>query len=313
MSSAAQPVRRGRSRPVWSRSDVFAGYAFIAPAIIIFLIFVIIPVIYSLYLSLFKVDILSYSDQTFVGLDNFGKIASNSLFQRALANTARFALFVVPIQTALALILALIANLKIPGRTFFRTAFFFPSISSSAVISVIFLWVFNKFGLLNQLFASLHLIPNANAGQDWVGSPNSALESIMGLNIWTTAGTMMVIFLAALQGIPAHLYEAAKLDGASSWQSFWRITFPLLAPTTFFIITLGLIGTFQVFDQAFIISNGSGGPADSTLTAVFYIYREAFFGRNGIGLASAGAIILFIIIFVLTLIQRKFFNKEPDY
>lgn len=314
MSAAAPTVRQRKSSgPNWRAGDTIAGYAFIAPAIIIFLAFVIIPLVYALYLSLFKVNILNYDQQTFVGFSNFGKIASDSEFQRALWNTTRFSLIVVPCQTILALALALIANAKIPGRTFFRTAFFFPSISSSAVISVIFLWVFNKFGLLNHLLAAIHLIPNINAGNAWVDNPNTALESIMGLNIWTTAGTMMVVFLAALQGIPAHLYEAAKLDGANAAQSFWGITLPLLAPTTFFIVTLGLIGTFQVFDQAFIISNGGGGPAYSTLTAVFYIYREAFEKTNGVGVASAGAIILFIIIFVLTLIQRLFFNKEPEY
>lgn len=312
VAPTAKPQRRS-SGPNWRAGDTIAGYAFIAPAIIIFLAFVIIPLVYALYLSLFKVNILNYDKQTFVGLNNFSRILGDNLFQRALWNTTRFSLIVVPCQTVLALGLALIANAKIPGRTFFRTAFFFPSISSSAVISVIFLWVFNKFGLLNNLLAAVHIIPNINAGNPWVDNPNTALESIMGLNIWTTAGTMMVVFLAALQGIPAHLYEAAKLDGANPVQSFWNITLPLLAPTTFFIVTLGLIGTFQIFDQAFIISNGGGGPAYSTLTAVFYIYQEAFDKINGVGVASAGAIILFIIIFILTLIQRRFFNKETEY
>lgn len=288
--------------------DRWAGWLFIAPALIFFSIFTVYPVFYGAFLSLFKIRSVNIDERTFVGLDNFATVLGDTDFHTALWNTARFAFFVVILQTILALLLAVAVNQKIRGRTFFRTAFFFPSISSSVVISIIFLWVFNKFGLLNYFLSLIGI-----NGPVWVDDPKTALPSIMGLNIWTTAGTMMVIYLAALGDIPSHLYEAASVDGANAVQQFLKITVPLLAPTTFFIATLGLIGTFQMFDQAFVISAGSGGPEKSTLTAVFYIYQQAFKERNAMGIACAGAVVLFAIIFVLTLIQRRFFKTEQNY
>ncbi len=290
------------------RQDAIAGWLFVAPALFFFTIFVVFPILFGLYLSFFKINVTTIDNRTFVGLDNFPKVIENEDFQIALGNTARFSFFVVILQTILSLLLAVAVNQKIRGKTFFRTAFFFPSISSSVVISIIFLWVFNKFGLLNY-FLSVFGID----GPVWVDDPKTALNSIMGLNIWTTAGTFMVIYLAALQDIPAQLYEAASVDGANGIQKFFRITVPLLASTTFFVVTLGIIGTFQVFDQAFVISAGSGGPEKSTLTIVFYIYQQAFRERNGMGVAAAGAIVLFVIIFSLTLIQRRFFKTEKNY
>jgi multiple sugar transport system permease protein len=290
------------------RQDALSGWLFIGPALLFFTIFTVFPVFFGAFLSLFRININNIDNREFVGLDNFGRVIGSEDFQIGLWNTARFSFFVVIIQTVLALLLALAVNQKIKGRTFFRTAFFFPSISSSVVISIIFLWVFNKFGLLNY-FLSLFGID----GPVWVDDPNTALPSIMGLNIWTTAGTFMVIYLAALQDIPAQIYEAASMDGATAIQKFFKITVPLLAPTTFFVVTLGIIGTFQMFDQAFVISAGSGGPEKSTLTAVFYIYQQAFKVRNGMGIAAAGAVILFVVIFALTLIQRRFFKTENYY
>jgi multiple sugar transport system permease protein len=290
------------------RQDALAGWFFIGPALFFFSIFTVFPVLFGAYLSLFKINITTLDDRTFVGLDNFPKVLGSEDFQIALGNTARFSFFVVIIQTILALLLAVAVNQKIKGKTFFRTAFFFPSISSSVVISIIFLWVFNKFGLLNYFLSVFGI-----NGPVWVDDPRTALPSIMGLNIWTTSGTFMVIYLAALQDIPAQLYEAASVDGATGIQKFFRITVPLLAPTTFFIVTLGIIGTFQMFDQAFVISAGSGGPEKSTLTIVFYIYQEAFRQRNGMGVAAAASVILFIIIFALTAIQRSFFKTEQQY
>lgn len=290
------------------RQDALAGWFFIGPALFFFSIFTVFPVLFGAFLSLFKINVTTIDNRTFVGLDNFPKVLGSEDFQIALWNTARFSFFVVTIQTILALLLAVAVNQKIKGKTFFRTAFFFPSISSSVVISIIFLWVFNKFGLLNYFLSLVGI-----NGPVWVDDPKTALPSIMGLNIWTTSGTFMVIYLAALQDIPAQLYEAAAVDGATGLQKFFKITVPLLAPTTFFIVTLGIIGTFQVFDQAFVISAGSGGPEKSTLTIVFYIYQQAFRERNGMGVAAAAAVILFFIIFALTLVQRRFFRTEQQY
>ncbi len=309
-TTANRPVKAAQENSLKreKRQDAISGWLFVGPALFFFSIFTVFPILFGAFLSLFKINITTLDNRTFVGLDNFSKVLGSEDFQIALWNTARFSFFVVTLQTILALLLAVAVNQKIKGRTFFRTAFFFPSISSSVVISIIFLWMFNKFGLLNY-FLSLFGIN----GPVWVDDPKTALPSIMGLNIWTTAGTFMVIYLAAMQDIPGQLYEAASVDGATPFQKFFKITVPLLAPTTFFVVTLGIIGTFQMFDQAFVISAGSGGPEKSTLTIVFYIYQQAFKERNGMGVAAAGAVVLFVIIFSLTLIQRRFFKTEQQY
>ena len=321
--TATTPPTASTSMARLKNADRWAGLFFILPAMFFFTIFVIAPVLFGLWMSFQKVKLTGDGNTySFIGFDNYWQtdpdkargvlqrlfdFSGQEDFNIAMLNTARFAVIVTTVQTILALLLAVAVNQKIKGRTFFRTAFFFPSVSSSVVISIIFLWVFNQFGLINR-FLSIFGVQ----GPNWVDDPSTALPSIMGLNIWTTSGTFMVIYLAALQDIPGHLYEAASVDGATPIQKFFSITVPLLAPTTFFIVTLGLIGTFQVFDQAYVISNGGGGPANSTLTAVFWIYRTAFKDRNAAGSAAAASVVLFLIIFSLTLIQRRFFRTDND-
>ena len=285
-----------------------------------------------------------------VGLQNYTDLLFNQgLAQRdfflSFKNTVYFVLGVVPIQTVLALILAVILNQKwLRAKGAFRTAFYFPSVTSSVVISIIFMWMFSRSGLVNLLLGTLSpgyqavtwlddpngLIHNflgllgitrQNAGDwastrmagltlwDWISGPSVTMFTIMLLNTWTTIGTLMVIYLAALQGIPGSLYEAAQIDGANGWQTFRRITIPLLAPTTFFVVTLGLIGTFQVFDQIFVIS--SGGPAKTTLTIAYIVYENGF-NNSRMGLAAATALILFLIIFAFTLVQRRFTSETAN-
>ncbi len=308
VNPAQAAVMTGSSLARQKLMDKWAGVLFVLPALIFFMVFTAYPIVYGLFLSLFKINTFNIDDRTFVGLDNFSKVLVSDDFHTALLNTAVFSFFVVTIQTVLSLLLAVAVNQKIRGKTFFRTAFFFPSISSSVVISIIFLWVFNQNGLLNYGLSMFGI-----HGPTWVDDPKTALPSIMGLNIWTTSGTMMILYLAALQDIPAHLYEAASVDGATPVQRFFRITLPLLTPTTFFVVTLGLIGTFQVFDQAFVISNGSGGPEKSTLTAVFYIYQQAFKESNHMGIAAAGSVVLLAIIMVVTVLQKFLFKTDQEY
>ncbi len=286
----------------------------------------------------------------FVGLDNYQRLLfEQGLAQRdfflSLKNTVYFVLGVVPMQTILALVLAVIVNQKwLRGKSFFRTAFYFPSITSSVVISIIFMWMFTRSGIVNVVLGTI--FPNYEAVTwlddpngvihnilglfgvsrdtvgdwassrlagitlwDWISGPSVTMLTIMILNTWTTIGTLMVIYLAALQNIPASVYEAAQIDGASSWQAFRRITVPLLAPTTFFVVTLGLIGTFQVFDQIFVIS--SGGPAKTTLTIAYIVYENGFNNSN-MGLAAATALLLFVIIFIFTMIQRRFTSETVE-
>jgi multiple sugar transport system permease protein len=287
----------------------------------------------------------------FVGLSNYSELLfETGIPQRdfflSLKNTLYFVAGVVPVQTILALLLAVILNQSwLHFRSAFRTAFYFPSVTSSVVISIIFMWMFTRSGIVNTVLTwlipgyspitwlddSSGVIHNllANFGMtrdtigewwanrfagitywDWISGPSVTMSTIMILNTWTTIGTLMVIYLAALQNIPSQVYEAAQIDGATGWQTLTRITVPLLAPTTFFVVTLGLIGTFQVFDQIFVIS--SGGPAKTTLTIAYIVYENGF-KNSQMGLAAATALILFVIIFVFTMIQRAFTTERVDY
>jgi multiple sugar transport system permease protein len=259
-------------------------------------------------------------------------------FYTSFKNTVYFVIGVVPVQTFLALLLAVIVNQRwLIAKGAFRTAFYFPSITSSVVISIIFMWMFTRGGIVNTAlewvipnyeritwiddpsglfhnFLALFGVDRRNVGDwasirlggltlwEWFSGPSVTLFTIMMLNTWTTIGTLMIIYLAALQNIPGSVYEAASMDGANGMQIFRKITVPLLAPTTYFVITLGLIGTFQVFDQIFVIS--SGGPAKTTLTIAYIVYENGFNNSN-MGLAAATAMILFVIIFAFSLVQRS--------
>lgn len=286
----------------------------------------------------------------FIGLDNYNKLLlqggiRQTDFFLSLKNTVYFVLGVVPTQTALALVLAVIVNQRwLRGKGFFRTAFYFPSITSSVVISIIFMWMFTQDGIVNTLiraifpnydgvtwlddsnglfhnFLGLFGVTRQTVGDwagtrlagitlwDWLSGPSVTMMTIMILNTWTTIGTLMVIYLAALQNIPGSVYEASAIDGATGWQQFRFITVPLLAPTTFFVLTIGLIGTFQVFDQIFVIS--SGGPAKTTLTIAYIVYSNGF-NNSEMGVAAATALLLFAIIFLFTLVQRRFTSETAN-
>jgi multiple sugar transport system permease protein len=335
------------------REDAIAGWLFMTPALIIFTLFLIIPIIFAVYYSLTDWNGISPpADANFIGLDNYetvlvgGGIRQADFF-KALKNTTYFALGVVPVQTILSLLLAVVVNQRLLRfKDFFRTAFYFPSITSSVAISLIFLFLYQRSGLINRVLETItfgsweriawmsdargliHILlenlgltlrtgPEFLGSQvlgltvwDWISGPSIALAAIMIMNTWTTIGTMMIIFLAALQDIPSSLYEAASVDGATAWPTFRRITVPMLRPTLFFVVTLGLIGTYQVFDQIYVMS--SGGPAKTTLTMAYMVYRNGF--RNSeMGLGAAIAVLLFIIIFILTLIQRRITGSEAAY
>ncbi|MGQ9907741.1 MAG: carbohydrate ABC transporter permease [Candidatus Flexifilum sp.] len=340
----AQPVMTLRTKKI---QEIITAYTFMLPAILVLFVFLVVPMLAALFFSLTDwngvTPLTRPNPFEFEGLRNYERLlfvdgSRREAFFTALKNTVYFVLGVVPTQTFLALVLAVIVNQKwLKGKGFFRTAFYFPSITSSVVISLIFMWLFTSNGLINQairaLFPAYQNITWLNdatgvlhsilglfgvtrntVGEwarteflsirlwDWISGPSVTMLTIMILNTWTTIGTLMVIYLAALQNIPTQVYEAAAIDGANAWQVFRRMTVPLLRPTTFFVITLGLIGTFQVFDQIYVIS--SGGPSDTTLTIAYLVYRSGF-GDQRMGLATATAILLFIIIFTLTLVQRR--------
>ena len=268
------------------------GYAFVLLPLAVFGIFFIYPFGYAVYISFFEWGILGKVES--VGMQNYRDLFDDPTFHKAVKNTIQYAVVVVPLEMALGLLMALVINQKIRGRAFFRSAFYFPSIASSAAIAAIAIFILNANGLLNEIIGG---------NRSWFGDPSTALWAITGLNAWTTAGTVMLFYLAALQSIPTDVYEAAALDGTSTWRAFWRITFPLLKPAHFFVLVVFGIGALKIFDQAFIVSNGTGGPENSTYTAVLYIYRKAFHGSD-FGVAASAGVVMFVAIFLLTVIQR---------
>ncbi|MBX3062427.1 MAG: sugar ABC transporter permease [Anaerolineae bacterium] len=332
-----------------------AGYAFVTPALLVVLVFVFIPMIYAFFISFTDwTGLQPPQEANNVGFYNYQQLLVDDTtvrdeFFRSIKNTVYYVIGVVPTQTVIALLLAIIVNQKfLKGRGFFRTAFYFPSITSSIVIGLIFLWLFNRDGLINRGITGLSslvgikytpvvwlndlngLIHNFLGffglnirtipdwmktevlGQtiwQWISGPSVTLTAIMVLAIWTTSGTMMLIFLAALQDIPGQLYEAAAVDGATRWQQFRHITVPMLRPTTFFVVTLGLIGTFQVFDQIYVISQGQ--PAGTTTTIAWIVYRNAFKDSQA-GLGAATAFVLFVIILVFNLLQRRLTGQNKS-
>ncbi|MDF5730936.1 MAG: sugar ABC transporter permease [Rhizonema sp. PD38] len=297
-------VKRRQRRKEWNITENQAGYLFMAPTILVLGTFVVLPILYAVFLSLHKVKLLGGIAYEFVGVRNFSRLVEDERVWIALKNTAQYVAIVVPTQTVLALILAVTLNSGIRGKNWWRILYFLPTVTSSAVLTLIFMWIYNTNGLLNNFLAFVGL-PTYN----WLGDPAVALFGIMLMNIWSTAPFYMVIYLAALQDIPQTVYEAASLDGANGWQQFIHITVPLLKPVTFFVLAVGVIGTFQLFDQSYIFSNGNGGPNNATLTVVLLIYQAVF--RNlQMGYAAAIAFLLAAVIIAITLIQRRLFSNE---
>ena len=281
------------------------GYLFIGLAAVTILIFIALPILYAIFLSLNHVQLLGGTSFHFAGLSNYTDIFHDERSKIAFLNTFEYVIIVVPCQTILALVLAAVLNSGIKGQSFFRILYFLPTLTSSAVLTLIFMWMYNKDGLINHILALFGL-----PGYDWIGNPDIALKSIMIMNVWSTAPFFMVIYLAALQDIPDSLYEASELDGASAFQKFRYITVPMLKPITSFVVIMGVIGTFQLFDQSYIFSGGDGGPNNSTLTVVLLIYQYAFKSMGTMGFAAALAFILAIVIFLATVLQRKFSKEE---
>jgi len=287
-------------------TENLAGYLFLTPTILVLGTFVILPIVYAVFLSLQKVQLLGGIEYEFVGFRNFSQLVEDERVGIALKNTAEYVLIVVPSQTILALFLAVSLNSGIRGKSWWRVLFFLPTVTSSAVLTLIFMWIYNTNGLLNNFLSAIGL-PTYN----WLGDPAVALKAIMIMNIWSTAPFFMVIYLAALQDIPNYLYEAAELDGANGWHKLINITIPMLNPVTFFVIAMGIIGTFQLFDQSYIFSNGTGGPNNATLTLVLLIYQAVF--RNlQMGYAAALAFLLAVVIITITLIGRRIFGGEKS-
>ena len=275
-----------------SRREAITFYLCISPWLIGFVAFVLGPMLASFYFSLTDWTLLS--PPVWAGLDNYARMATDPLVLQSLKITGLFTLAYVPLDLMGGLALALLMNQKVRGISIFRTVYYLPSVISGVAYVVLWMWIFHpSAGLFNTLLAYVGI-----PGPRWLASPDWALPAIVIMSLWGL-GRSMVIYLAGLQGVPAHLYEAAALDGASAWQQFWAITLPLLTPTIFFNLVLSIIGTAQTFTQAFVATNG--GPLNATLFYVLYLYRQAF-QMFRMGYASALAWALFVIVMVLTLL-----------
>jgi multiple sugar transport system permease protein len=342
MTTAAvrPPARRNRSGI--RRGQALSGYLFTAPAVIVLLVFLVIPILMALWVSFsdWGGNGSPFSSGVhFVGLKNYAAItAGGGLneqdFGTSLRNNLWFVIFVVPTQTVLALLLAVLVNNRmLKGRGFFRTAFYFPSVTSSVAITVLWFFLFNPTGAVNEVLGAIGLQgPNwpadsdgvvhnllalvgvrngpgflTNGGflgvswWDWVSGPSIGMMIIITMVVFTTSGTFMLLFLAALQNLSQEVDEAAMVDGASAWQRFRLVTLPQLRPTLFTVLTLGLIGTWQVFDQVFVGSQGD--PAKTTLTPAYLSYIAGFTQQDW-GQAAAIAVLLFAIIVAFTILQR---------
>jgi multiple sugar transport system permease protein len=287
-----RPKRPGEGR------EALVGYAFVFVPMALFILFFIYPMGYAVYISRFDWGILGPLEK--VGWKNYTDLWHDSLFRRSIKNTLEYTLWVVPAQMALGLLLAVVVNQRIRFRTFFRGAFYFPSLASSAAIVAIALYLLNIDGLVNHILG-LH--------ETWFFDTRTALPTVTALNAWTTSGTMMLFYLASLQAIPTEVYEAAAIDGAGPWRTFWKITFPLLKPGHFFVAVVSIIGAMKVFDQMYIVSRGTGGPSYSTYTVVLDLYNTAI-RDAALGLAAAMGVVLFLVIFLLTIIQWAFFGRQ---
>lgn len=297
-------IARNRHRPMHLR-QVLAGYSFIAPAGLHLLLFSLGPILFALYISFHAWGVLTL-ETPFVGLANYEEALTSRDLWNSLKNTAIYSLH-VPLGMAVSLGLALLLNRsKLPGLGLFRTIFYLPSITSFVAIAIVWQWIYNPdFGLFNYGLSLLGIDK-----QPWLHDPRTALPSLMLMAIWIQAGYQMVIYLAGLQNIPAYLYEAAIIDGAGPWQRFRRITLPMLQPTTFFILVTSMIGSFQVFTQIYVMTEG--GPLQATEVIVYYIYKNAW-DYLRMGYASAISFVLFVIIMLLTLAQFRLLGRREKW
>ncbi|MDV4149797.1 sugar ABC transporter permease [Clostridium sp. AL.422] len=281
------------------------AYSFILPNFIGFAIFTLIPVIFAFVLSFLNWD--GSNPISFAGLDNFKRLFTDSTFKIALKNTIIYSVATVPLTLVASLGIAVLLNQKIFGRNFFRTVFFFPYVASLVAVAVVWNMIFNpSMGVVNSFLMSIGITDPPG----WTSSTTWAMPVVIFVSIWKNMGYYMVIYLAALQGIPKDLYEAASIDGANGWQKFRKITLPMLTPTTFFVSIMLTISCFKVFDLVYMMTQG--GPGRSTTVLVSHIYNIAF-KEFSYGYSSAISMVLFLIVLIVTIIQFRGEKKWVSY
>ncbi len=299
-----QSLLKGRRWSTLRRQEAFAGYLFLVPFFALFIIFVARAIGYSVYMSFFDWVVLA-KNHPYIGIKNYQEVLGDSLWWQALKNTLIFAVFTVAGSTVLALGAALALIQRIRGQTFFRALFYAPSVLSVSVVAIVWGWLMDTdFGVINYGLRMIGL-PKIS----WLGDANVVLFSLSLVTIWWTFGFPMLIFMAGLQNIPDTLYEAARIDGANSWQVFRFITLPMLRPTILFVTVTGFISHIQVFGQPYIMTNG--GPGTASYTVIIYLYQAAWrYFRMGFG--SAVAVCIAVVMVAFTLIQFRFLGGEAD-
>ncbi|GGF84384.1 carbohydrate ABC transporter permease [Paenibacillus aceti] len=286
-----------------SKRENFYFYLFISPWLIGFLVFALYPILSSLYYSFTDYDIIS--KPTFIGLDNFRELFQDELFYKSIVVTLKYTFISVPLGLFLSLIFAMLINMKIPAQGFFRTAMYFPSMISGVSMSLLWFWIFNpEAGIFNYILSLFGV-----KGPAWFLDEKFAMWALIIMTFWGV-GAGMIIFLAGLQGVPASLLEAARLDGASKWKTFWNVTFPMISPVFLFQLIMAVIESFQVFTQAYVMTQG--GPNYSTRFYVFNVYVSAFKDFR-LGYASAMAWLLLLAILIVTVIIMKSSNRFVYY
>ncbi len=311
VTAATQPAPIAR-RTKWRETlrqmrKNWDAYLFISPWIILFFIFTLFSVSFSFYISFHKWNILEPT-KPFVGLDNYIRMFTDPRFFRALINTLLFTGFGVPLGLASGLLVALLLNTRVRGQGIYRTLFYIPVITPLVVSAVIWKWLYQgDYGLINYYLLKLGIIKEKLL---WLADPDLAMPALIIMGVWMGTGGVMVLYLAGLQGIPEEFYDAARVDGASSFQRLIYITIPLLAPTTFYLLVTSIIGSFQSFAHIYIMTGG--GPLNRTTVVGYYVYEKGF-KHYDMGYASALSYFLFAVIFIITLLQMKFTKGDVQY
>ena len=308
----AQTAASGRRRmSKLERRNTLIAYSFLAPNFLGFMIITLVPVLFSVALAFMSWNGGALNTIKFAGFDNFATLFRRFDFTKnnlgiTLKNTSFYTLFTVPISIACSLMLALALNRAVCAANVFRTIFFFPYVASMVAVCVCWSFMLMRLGPVNQL---LRLV-GININQSWTQSKDFAIWSIIIVSVWRNAGYYMVMYLAGLQGVPTELYEAATVDGATGWQKFWKVTLPMLTPTTFFVSVMLTISCFKIFDVVQIMTDG--GPGRSTKMLVSYIYDLSFV-QIQYGPGSAAAMVLFVVVLSITLIQFQAEKKWVNY
>lgn len=290
-------------KSLWNRWE-WAGFLYILPAFTIIATFHIFPIIWAFVMSFFKTGIRDYFRE-FEGLANYSQVFSDEQFWSSMSHTVYYVVGTVPVSIFLSLFVAILLNQKIRGLEAYRVIYFIPVVTSVVAISIVWKYIYMTDGILNK-FLGVFGIPQI----DWLGTTTWAMPAIILMSIWKGLGYNVVIFLAGLQNIPQSLYDAAKIDGANRWQQFWNVTWPMISPTTYFVLIMATISSFQVFAQVFMMT--SGGPLKSTSVVIYHLYEKAY-GEHKMGEASAIAFIIFAIIIFFTWIQKKFVGEKVHY